>query len=42
MNRDKLNKLEEIGFKITFVLVLTAVVVTILGMIVKLIMISSS
>jgi hypothetical protein len=41
MNRDTLNKIEDIGFKITFTLVFTATIVTILGMIVKLLILVS-
>jgi hypothetical protein len=39
MNRDKLNKLEEIGFRITMVIVFGAFITWFIGMIVKLLMI---
>ena len=41
MDRKTLNKLEDIGFKITFTLVITAFTIWFIGTIVKLIMICS-
>ena len=38
MNRDRLNKLEEIGFRITMVIVFTTFTIWLIGTIVKLLM----
>ena len=38
MNRDRLNKLEDIGFRITMVIVFTAFTIWLIGTIVKLLM----
>jgi hypothetical protein len=42
MNRDRLNKIEEIGFRITMILVFSVFTIWLIGTIVKLIMILSS